>query len=155
MKPDLPTQRLSPKHQMTLPKGARALVGAESDGYVCGTLHRMRQLQTGAWHRVVVLLTETELHKREAAIRQNPELDPVTAEAHIARLNGNVQRMAIDGQRRVVLPKHFVVYLGLEREVYMFSTNNTVLVWHPETWLAWSGAAAADDAEEAPPLLMI
>lgn len=147
----LPTQRLSPKHQVTLPRGARALTGADVEGYVCGTLHRMRKPETGESFRVVVLMTERELQRREEAIRQNQELDPARAEALIADLNGNVQRMAIDAQRRVVLPGHFVRYLRLERELYMFSTNTTVLVWNPQDWLRWSGGDDEDEEGEAEP----
>jgi len=149
----LPTQKLSPKHQVTLPRGARALVNAESEGYVCGTLHRMQRPGESEQFRVVVLMAESELQRREQVIRDNPELDPMHAEMLIADLNGNVQRMAVDAQRRVVLPSHFVRYLELEREVYMFSTNTTVLVWRPQDWLRWSGQDATEtgDRDEGGP----
>ena len=154
MQVELPTQKLSPKNQVTLPKGARALIAAESDGHVCGLLHRMQQGRSGVWYPTLVLLVESELQRREDAIRAAAGADPLAAEAAIARLNGTVQRMAIDAQRRVVLPKHFVAHLKLGHEVYMFSTNSTVLAWNPTDWLAWS-AAEEEQAPSGPPLLMI
>ena len=136
---DLPTQRLSPKHQVTLIKGARALIEAEADGYVCGTVHRMIQPQTGERFPVVVLLSERELQRREDAIRDNPGLSPIAIEAQVARLNGKVQRMNMDAQRRIVLPSHFVRYLRLAQDVFMFSTNTSVMVWNPDDWRRWDG----------------
>ena len=93
-------------------------------------------------------MTEGEVEARENAIRANPDLDPVAKEARVARLNGHVVRLAIDGQRRVVLPKHLVEYLGLEREVYMVSTNTSVLVWQPDDWRRWSQADEEDEADD-------
>jgi len=131
---------------VTLPKGARALTGAESEGYVCGTMHVLQREPAGEQFKVVVLMLEAELQSREQAIRENPEFTPQQQAALIADLNGNVQRMSLDAQRRVVLPSHFVGWLALERELYMFSTNTTVLVWHPHDWLRWSG----HDEEQGP-----
>lgn len=145
----IPTQRLSPKHQVTLPKGARAIARVEHEGYVCGRPDRMVLPGTGEQFPVIVLMEEAELERREEAIRGNPEIDPAMATYYIANLNGQVRRMAVDAQRRIVLPPHFVDYLKLEREVFMFSTNVTLLAWHPADWQRWT--AAQDDLATGPP----
>ena len=155
MAEDLPTLRLSPKNQVTLPRLARGLRGAESDGYLCATRHRLRRPEDGSVFQVVVLMTEGEVEARENAIRNSPDLDPAAKEARVARLNGHVVRLPIDGQRRVVLPKHLVEYLGLEREVYMVSTNTTVLVWQPDDWRRWSRADEEDEADDDDGFMMI
>ncbi len=154
---DHPTQRVSPKHQVTLLKGARALVEAEADGYVCGTVHRMMHQHSQERFPVVVLFSERELQRREEAIRSNQTLSPMAVEAQVARLNGNVQRMNLDAQRRIVLPAHFVRYLGLAQDVYMFSTNTSVMVWNPDDWRRWQEAdeAAADVSQDEVPCVMV
>lgn len=147
MPDDLPTLRLSPKNQVTLPRLARGLRGAEADGYLCATRHRIKRPEDGRVFPVLLLLTEGEVEARENAIRADDRLDPMQKEARIARLNGHVVRLSIDGQRRVVLPKHLVEYAGLDREAYMVSTNTSVVVWKPDDWRAWTAADAADEDE--------
>lgn len=155
MAADFQTHRISPKNQVTLPKGAKALADAEElDGFVCGTTHRMTKPETGEKFRVVVLMTEGELHKREEEFRTNPQLSPEKREAYVARLNGNVQRMAIDAQRRIVLPKRFVDYLGLGKEAFMVVNKYTVVVWQPEDWHAYIDTEASADEDDLP-LMMI
>jgi DNA-binding transcriptional regulator/RsmH inhibitor MraZ len=153
----IPTQRLSPKNQVTLPKGARAIAQVETEGYVCGRPDRMTLPLTGEQFPVVVLMEEAELQRREDALRTNPQLDPAAQAYYIANLNGAVRRMAVDAQRRIVLPAHFVDYLKLEREVYMFSTNVTVLAWHPDDWQRWITAQEdlATGPAAPPPFLSV
>ena len=50
--------------------------------------------------------------------------------------------MAIDAQRRIVLPAHFVAYLGLARDAFLNDTNTTVQLWNPAHFLRWSGREA-------------
>lgn len=153
MSNNLPTQRLSPKNQMTLPRGVRSLAGAEDQGFVCALPHAMSLPDGSGRVPVVVLMTEGELASRERAIRENPELDGRTKERQIALLNGHVRQLAIDNSRRVVLPPHFVERLKLEREVYLFGSNDSVLVWNPADWIRYSDPVDADDADDG--LLMI
>jgi len=148
----LPVQRLSPKHQVTLLKGARGLAGADEQGQVCVLPHRMAN-DAGESFPVLVMLTEAELRERERRIREDDGLQPFEKERLIARLNGHVRVLTIDAQRRVVLPPHFVDYLEVEREVFMFSNNDSVLVWNPADWLAYAGTEGPEDSPS--PLLMI
>lgn len=157
MQVPLPTQRLSPKHQVTLPKGARALATLGAEDPVCGRPDFMTLPSSGERFPVLTLMSEEELERREASIRDNPQLDPAMQAAWIANLNGAVRRMAVDAQRRIVLPAHFVDFLKLDREVYMFSTNVTVLAWHPDDWQRWTDAqdAQAPGPAAAPPFLSV
>jgi DNA-binding transcriptional regulator/RsmH inhibitor MraZ len=153
----LPTQRLSPKHQVTLPKGARALATLGGEDPVCGRPDFMVLPTTGERFPVLTLMSEEELERREASIRTNPQLDPAMQAAWIANLNGAVRRMAVDAQRRIVLPAHFVDFLKLDREVYMFSTNVTVLAWNPDDWQRWTDAQdeQASGPAAPPPFLSV
>ncbi len=155
---DLPTLRLSPKNQVTLLKGARALVQAEEEGYVCGRIHTMLKPGTDQAFRVVVLMSESQLEALEDRLREQYAGEPVRAEAAIARLNGSVHRMNLDAQRRIVLPQHFVSYLGLERDVFMYSTNRSVMVWKPEDYAAYVAEEPEEDSDaayQAPPVPMV
>ena len=69
----------------------------------------------------------------------------MTKERRIAKLNGHARLLSVDGQRRVVLPRHFVDLLKLEREVFMFASNNSVMVWNPQDWLRYDDDQ--DDSE--------
>lgn len=148
----LPTQRLSPKNQVTLPKGARAIAAVEQEGYVCGRPDVMVHPVSGDRFPILVLMGEEELSRREDQLRALPDIDPAQLQYYINTLNGPVRRMAVDAQRRIVFPGHFVDYLKLEREVYMYSTNVTVLAWHPDDWRRYSTVQDADPAGLPPPL---
>ncbi len=152
----LPTQRLSPKNQISLARSARALAGADADGHVCGGPQRLRQPHSGEVFNVLVLMTEGELVRREQGLRVRSDLGADQLAYLIAQLNGTIQRMNLDGQRRIVLPAHFVSFLRLERELYLFSTNSSVLVWHPQDYLRYAGldAEPGPGLETAPVLLI-
>jgi len=111
-------------------------------------------VQPGSGDRfpVLVLMGEEELTRRENELRAMPDVDPAQLQYYIHTLNGPVRRMAVDAQRRIVLPAHFVDYLKLEREVYMYSTNVTVLAWHPDDWRRYSSTPEAEDGGLPPPL---
>jgi len=133
----LPTQRLSPKNQVTLPREARAFLGVGEEVPVCGMQHRV--IKAGETFPVLLLLTEKELQRREQKIIDDPSLDAAKRFELVTRLNGGVRRMAVDGQHRVVLPQHFVQHIAVERDVFFVSTNTTVQVWNPIHYLRWSG----------------
>lgn len=141
----LPIHRLSPKHQVTLPRGSRGLGDVEAVGQVCAMPHRMR-LRDGSAVPVVVLLSEDYLQQREEAIRAREDIDATAKERRIAKLNGHMRQLAVDRQRRVVLPPHFVDLLKLEREVFLFASNNSVMVWNPGDWRRY--AADLDDEDD-------
>jgi DNA-binding transcriptional regulator/RsmH inhibitor MraZ len=145
---NLPTQRLSPKHQVTLPRGARGLQGAEEVGSLCAMPHRMKLPDGSGTVPVVILLTEQELQQRENDIRAREDLDAMNKERRIARLNGHVRQLAIDAHRRVVLPKHFVEHIAAEKDVFLFSNNASVLVWNPHDWLRYAEPVDDDDDDD-------
>lgn len=140
----LQTHRLSPKNQVTLPRGNRGLPGVDEAGQLCAMPYHMR-LRDGTKLPVVILLTEDELREREERIRAREDVDAMTKERRIAVLNGHVRILALDGQRRVVIPGHFVSLLKLEREVFMIASNNSVTVWNPQDWLRY--ASDQDDGD--------
>lgn len=143
----LPTSRISPKHQVTLPRSTRGLSGIEEGAEVCVLPHAM-PLRDGSKLTTLVVLTEEELRKREDAIRARDDIPVATKERRIAMINGRVRQLSVDRQRRVVLPQHFVKMLQLERDVYMFVNNQSVMVWHPQDWLRYNQDLEEEDADD-------
>lgn len=135
----LPTQRLSPKNQVTIPREARALLAAGEVDHLRGMKHGIARSGGGPTFPVVVLLTEKELQRREQKIIDDPALSPEQRVELVTRLNGEMAMMSIDAQHRIVLPPHFVSYLKLDREVFFVCTNTTIQVWRPDDYRAWSG----------------
>ncbi len=141
----LPTQRLSPKHQVTLPRDLRGLASRDGSApsHVRGVQHALpANGADGAPAPVVLLMTEAELRRREDRILADPQLDGSTRLALITRLNGGAARMAVDAQQRIVLPAHLVAWLRLDRDVFLNDTNTVVQLWNPQEYLRWSGLAA-------------
>lgn len=134
----LPTQRLSPKNQVTIPREARALLVAGEVDHVRGMRHGIPKIAGGEVFPVLLLLTEKELQRREQKIIDDPALTPELRLNLVTALNGEMAMMAIDAQHRVVLPAHLVAYLGLERDVFFVCTNSTIQVWNPAHYLRWS-----------------
>ncbi len=145
----LPTQRLSPKNQVTIPREARALLAAGEVDHLRGMKHGIAK-NGGPIFPVLVLMTEKELQRREQRIIDDPALTAEQRLELVTRLNGEMAMMSIDAQHRIVLPAHFVAYLKLDREVFFVCTNTTIQVWRPEDYLAWSGR---DDQPAANPAL--
>lgn len=143
----LQTSRISPKHQITLPRSTRGLPGIEEGAVVCA-LPRAMPLRDGSKLSALVVLTEEELRKREDAIRAREDIPAATKERLIAKLNGRVRQLAVDRQRRVVLPQHFVKMLNLDRDVYMFVNNQSVMIWHPNDWLRYNQDLEEEDADD-------
>ena len=141
----VPTQRISAKNQITLPRSARGLLGVDKDAQVCGLQEHMRQVDSDERFNVILLITEAELKRTEQKIIENEDLHPLKKQNLIMKLNGKVHRMSVDAQNRIVLPGHFVDYLGLDRDVFTFSTNNGVAVWNPEDWTRYM--TSQDDDE--------
>ena len=147
----LPTQRLSPKNQVTIPREARALLQEAGVDHLRGMKHAMPTVgaagSTGKGgesriYPILLLLTEKELQRREQRILDDARLSPEQRLHLVTALNGEMASMAIDAQHRVVLPAHLVGYLGLERDVFFVCTNTTIQVWNPTDYLAWSGRDA-------------
>lgn len=146
----LPTQRLSPKNQVTIPREARALLAAGEVDHLRGMKHGIARSDGGVTFPVLVLMTEKELQRREQRITDDQTLSPQLRTELVTRLNGEMAMMSIDAQHRIVLPPHFVSYLKLDHEVFFVCTNTTILVWRPEDYRAWSGH---DDQPAANPAL--
>jgi DNA-binding transcriptional regulator/RsmH inhibitor MraZ len=140
----LPTQRLSPKNQVTIPREARALLQAGSVDHLRAMKHAMPKIgdTKGEIFPLLLLLTEKELQRREQRIIDDATLSPVQRLHLVTALNGEMAMMAIDAQHRVVLPAHLVAYLQLDRDVFFICTNSTIQLWNPEHYQRWSGRAA-------------
>lgn len=153
---ELTTFRLSPKNQVTLLKGVRALATAEADGYVWVKPDKQRG-PDGTVHPLLVVMTEAEKERRDQALRDDPSLTPAQKQHLIMLFNGGMARLNLDGQRRVVLPASLVKYLGLTGEVYMFSTNTAVMMWNPEAWRRYVDASVGEGGQDgaSPSLLMV
>lgn len=146
----LPTQRLSPKHQLTLARGLRALAGIDESGCVWARPVRLAvAAETGVTVPAIEVMPEVEIQRREAAIREDQALSPAEKVRRVALLNGLARSLSLDGQRRVVLPGHFVEHLALDRDVFLFSQNASVLVWNPADWLRYSAPVVGSAADEA------
>ena len=138
----LPTQRLSPKNQVTIPREARALLTAGDVDHVRAMKHAMSMPGGTEIFPIVLLLTERELQRREQRILDDAALSPDQRLHLVTALNGEMALLAIDAQHRVVLPAHMVKHLGLERDVFFICTNTTIQVWNPSHYLRWSGREA-------------
>lgn len=135
----LPTYRLSPKNQVTLPRDARSLADVSEGGVVCGVPGRSLHQDQTKLFPLITLMTVAEVTAREAAMRAAFAGDQARQFQLINQFNAGLKHMAVDGQRRIVLPPHFVEYLGVERDLLFICTNTTVHVWNPEHYLAWRG----------------
>ncbi len=138
----LPTLRLSPKHQVTIPAEGRSLL-AEGDAVFCGRTHAMPRLPESLGSDevfpVVLLLSRAELRRRELAIRNDANLNPLQREALAMKLRATVEELSVDGQNRVVLPQEFIDHLQLERDVFFVVMNDSIRVWNPQHYQRWSG----------------
>jgi DNA-binding transcriptional regulator/RsmH inhibitor MraZ len=146
--PVLPTHRLSPKNQVTIPSKARALLG-DGESTIFGRTHSMPGLAGGAAQPILYLLTASEMARRERAIRDDHSKSAVEREILATRLHSLVEDLAIDGQNRVVLPGRFVAHLSLDRDVFFVVTNSAIQLWNPDHYRTWAGLDAtgggADD----------
>lgn len=136
------TQRLSPKNQVTIPREARALLASSEVDHVRGVKHAFDKIIPGQNTQrfpVLILMTEKELQRREQKIIDDVTLSPDRRNELVTKLNGEMSMMAIDSQRRIVLPPHFVAYLKLDREIFFVCTNTTIQAWRPDDYLSWSG----------------
>ena len=138
----LPTLRLSPKHQVTIPAEGRSLL-TEGDAVFCGRTHAMPRLAESlgaeAVFPVVMLFSRAELRRRELAIRADLTQTPLKREALAMKLRATVEELSVDGQNRVVLPQEFITHLSLDRDVFFVVMNDSIRVWNPAHYLAWSG----------------
>jgi DNA-binding transcriptional regulator/RsmH inhibitor MraZ len=134
----LPTQRLSPKNQVTIPREARALLLAGEVDHVRGMTHGITRSDTQEKFPLVLLMTEKELQRREQKILDDQQLSPQRKMELVTDLNGSMCMMSIDAQHRIVLAAHLVSHLQLERDIFFVCTNTTIQVWKPDDYLRWS-----------------
>ncbi|MBA2480369.1 MAG: hypothetical protein H0V44_06885 [Planctomycetes bacterium] len=139
--------RLSPKNQVTIPREARALAAAVAGApitHLRGKRHVVRKGTTGAEFRIVLLMTELELQKREERILADGTLSDDQKFEYVTSLNDEMKMLSIDGQNRIVLPAEFVAHLGIgdSKDVKFVCTNTVIQAWNPEHHLAYSGKDA-------------
>ncbi len=154
MLPSPPTNRLSPKNQVTLPRDAAALAGEPAH------LRALAHWMPGKGDRaqrspVVLLMTEAELRKRERRIIESPELSPEDKQVLVQSLNAGAAVLAIDDQRRVVVPQHLVEYLQLERDALFVTTGDLIYLWSPEEFQRWSASASPAGAPDLSRFILV
>ncbi len=141
----LPTHRLSPKNQVTVPRDCRALSAAGDVPHLRGRPEWIRA-DDGKILPYVLLLTESELQRREQAILSAAGLDGEQKMKLITKLNGSSVAMALDGQNRIVLAGHLVDHLKLgdSRDIFFNSANSLIQVWNPEHYRVFDPGSAPD-----------
>jgi len=134
----LPTNRLSPKNQVTLPGDARTFGGGDLPKQLHGLPHGMTS-DRGETFPVLVIMSDSELRRREQKILDDARLTGEQKLNLVTRLNGGLATMAVDAQHRVVLPPHVVAHLKVDRDVFLVATNTTIQVWNPDHYRRWAG----------------
>mgnify|MGYP000940129378 CR=1 FL=1 len=135
----LQTYRLSPKNQVTLPRDARSLGQVAEGGVICGMPNRSLHNDPARQFPILTLMTTEVVAEREQELRAKAQGDASLAFALVNRLNEGLKQMTVDGQRRIVLPPHFVEHLGVDRDVLFICTNTSVYVWNPDHYRIWRG----------------
>jgi DNA-binding transcriptional regulator/RsmH inhibitor MraZ len=138
--------RLSPKNQVTIPRDARVFAGGAGAtvGHLRGSRVVVRKPDTKELFNTVMLLTESELQRREDQIRNNAAYDVDKRAQAIAKLNDDMKAMPIDAQNRIVLPAEFVAFLGIgdAREIKFICSNTAIQAWNPEHYAAYADLSA-------------
>lgn len=135
----LPTYRLSPKNQVTLPRDARSLAAIGEGGVVCGLPSRAIHDDSARRFPIVTLMTVEIVTERERELREQAKNEGKSPFTLVNRFNEGLKQMMVDAQRRIVLPPHFVEHLGVERDLLFISTNTSVFVWNPDHYRTWRG----------------
>jgi DNA-binding transcriptional regulator/RsmH inhibitor MraZ len=133
--------RLSPKNQVTLPRDARSLAALADGDVVCAMPRKALHEDPARRFPVVTLVTLPELRAREEKLRARYAGDEVTRFRKLQVFNEGIRQLAVDGQRRIVLPAHFVAHVGIggDRDLYFSCSNDTIQLWNPTHYLAWKG----------------
>jgi len=154
MLPAPPTNRLSPKNQVTLPRDAAALVGEPAQ--VRALAHWMPgKAERSQRSPVVLLMSDSELRKRERRIIEATHLSAEDKQVLVQSLNAGAAVLGIDDQRRVVVPQHLVDYLKLERDALFVTTGDLIYLWNPEEFQRWSGAVAPAGAPDLTQFILV
>jgi len=152
--PAPPTNRLSPKNQVTLPRDAAALIG--DPAHVRALAHWMPGKSDRTQRSpVVLLMSESELRKRERRIIEAANLSAEDKQVLVQSLNAGAAVLGIDDQHRVVVPKHFVDYLKLERDALFVTTGDLIYLWNPDEFQRWSGVAAPAGAPDLTQFILV
>lgn len=135
----LSTHRLSPKNQVTIPRG-RALAGSAEVSHLRGLPLMLAKPGTSERFPYVMLLTESEMQRREQAILNDANFTGEQKLQAITLLNGRAANMAMDAQNRIVLAQNLIEHLKLsERDVFFVDTNTALQAWNPEHYKRWAG----------------
>ncbi len=154
MLPAPPTNRLSPKNQVTLPRDAAALVGDPAQ--LRALAHWMPGKADHAVRSpVVLLMSEDELRKRERRIIEAVDISAEHKQILVQGLNAGATVLAIDDQRRVVVPAHLVDYLKLERDVLFVTTGDLIYLWNPDEFQRWSASASPAGAPDLSRFILV
>ena len=153
MLPIPPTNRLSPKNQVTLPRDAAGLAGIEHVRALASWMPA--QDSAGKPSPVVLLMSEPELRRRERRIIEAADVKPERKQVLVQQLNAGAASLSIDEQRRIVLPAHQVEYLALQRDVLFVTTGDLVYVWNPDEFQRWSSAAAPADEPDLSRFILV
>ena len=135
--------RLSPKNQVTLPRDARSLADLREGDVVCAMPRKALHEDPARRFPVVTLVTLPELRAREDKLRARYVGDEITRFRKLQVFNEGIRQLAVDAQRRIVLPAHFVAHVGIadDRDLYFSCSNDTIQLWNPTHYLAWKGEA--------------
>lgn len=154
MSPLPPTNRLSPKNQVTLPREASALAGGPA--HLRALPHWMPgKADRSQRHAVVVLMTEADLRRRERKIIDDAQLSAQDKLVLVQELNAGAVPLAIDDQRRVVVPAHLVDYLKLERDALFVPTGDLIYLWNPDEFRRWSEPPPAAGAPDLSRFILV
>lgn len=154
MLPSPRIHRLSPKNQVTLPRDAGALAGEPR--HLRALAHWMPGKTVRSQRSpVVLLMTEAELRKRERRIIDAPNLGADDKQILVQSLNAGAESLAIDDQRRVVLPQPLVEYLKLDRDAHFVTTGDLIYLWNPDEFRRWSEAPASADAPDLSQFILV
>jgi len=139
---------------VTLPRDAAALVG--DPAHLRALAHWMPGRADHAVRSpVVLLMSEGELRKRERRIIDAADLSAEQKQILVQGLNAGATVLAIDDQRRVVVPAHLVEYLKLERDVLFVTTGDLIYLWNPDEFQRWSASAAPAGAPDLSRFILV
>jgi len=96
----------------------------------------------------IEIYPEAEYAKKEQEDVNLPADDPRVLE-YLLLQHHNVFEAEIDGMGRILIPPKLRTDLNLEKDVVVIGLMNRILIFHPEKWRQFLGAAAARHEENS------